>query len=197
MLHEGGLEPKQAERLRGRMQWFEGYAFGRTAQHSLRVLGEISLKKQRYVSLSDHERVALEFLVKRVSEAEAITLSPICLDTLLVFTDGACEGENEKHGSIGGVIVHRTGQCYQHFSCVVPLEFMNAALSESANPIYELELLPPVHVAISLWGDLLRSAHTVFFTWTTMQPGQPCAKVAEAQNLDATLSNASWKTKAP
>ena len=87
MLHEGGLEPKQAERLRGRMQWFEGYAFGRTAQHSLRVLGEISLKKQRYVSLSDHERVALEFLVKRVSEAEAITLSPICLDTLLVFTD--------------------------------------------------------------------------------------------------------------
>ena len=163
MLHEGGLEPKQAERLRGRMQWFEGYAFGRTAQHSLRVLGEISLKKQRYVSLSDHERVALEFLVKRVSEAEAITLSPICLDTLLVFTDGACEGENEKHGSIGGVIVHRTGQCYQHFSCVVPLEFMNAALSESANPIYELELLPPVHVAISLWGDLLRSAHTVFY----------------------------------
>ena len=40
---------------------------------------------------------------------------------------------------------------------------MNAALSESANPIYELELLPPVHVAISLWGDLLRSAHTVFY----------------------------------
>ena len=90
------------------MQWFEGYAFGRVAQHSLRILGEISMKKQRYVSLSGHERAALEFLVERVSAAEALTLSPLCLDTLLVFTDGACEGEDEKQGSVGGVIVDRT-----------------------------------------------------------------------------------------
>ena len=44
------LEPKQAERLRGRMQWFEGYAFGRVAQHSLRTLGEIALKNRRWLS---------------------------------------------------------------------------------------------------------------------------------------------------
>ena len=162
VLHEGGLEPKQAERLRGRMQWFEGYAFGRVAQHSLRVLGEISLKKQRYVSLSGHERTALEFLVQRVSAAEALTLSPLCLDTLLVFTDGACEGEDEKQGSVGGVIVDRTGRCLQHFSSMVPIGFMERALAESSNPIYELELLP-IHIAISLWGSILSSTHTVFY----------------------------------
>ena len=53
------------------MQWFEGYAFGRIARHSLSTLGEISLKKRKYVPLSGHERAALEFLVKQVSEAEA------------------------------------------------------------------------------------------------------------------------------
>ena len=71
VLPEGGLGPKQAERLRGRVQWFEGYAFGRIARHSLSTLGEISLKKRKYVPLSGHERAALEFLVKQVSEAEA------------------------------------------------------------------------------------------------------------------------------
>ena len=49
VLHEGGLGPKQAERLRGRVQWFEGYAFGRMAQHSLSTLEEVSLKKRKYV----------------------------------------------------------------------------------------------------------------------------------------------------
>lgn len=45
----GEIEPKQAERLRGRMQWFEGYAFGRVAQHSIRILGELSLRRQRFL----------------------------------------------------------------------------------------------------------------------------------------------------
>ena len=49
VLHEGGLGPKQAECLRGRVQWFKGYAFGRIAQHSLSTLEEVSLKKRKYV----------------------------------------------------------------------------------------------------------------------------------------------------
>ena len=144
------------------MQWFEGYAFGRVAQHSLRTLGEIALKKQKVVDLAPHELTAIDFLARRVSEAEALKLSPVSLDTLLVFTDGACEGESDRFGSIGGVIVDKAGRCYQHFSCEVPTDFMRVALSESSNPIYELELLP-IYVAICIWGQLMQSAHVVFY----------------------------------
>ena len=156
------LEPKQAERLRGRMQWFEGYAFGRVAQHSLRTLGEIALKKQKVIELAPHELTAIDFLARRVSEAETLKLSPVSLDTLLVFTDGACEGESDRFGSIGGVIVDKAGRCHQHFSYEVPTDFMRVALSESSNPIYELELLP-IYVATCVWGHLMQSAHVVFY----------------------------------
>lgn len=106
VLQEGKIEPKQAERLRGRMQWFEGYAFGRIAQHSLRVLGGLVLRKQRCITLEPYEIAALECLVQRVSGAESLRLSAVSLDTLFVFTDGACEGEDDRYGSIGGVLVN-------------------------------------------------------------------------------------------
>ena len=162
VLSNGGLEPKQAERLRGRMQWFEGYAFGRIAQHSLRILGEISQKRQRFVVLDERERLAISFLADRVASAESIKISPTALSTFLVFTDGACEGESSRQGSIGGVLIDPNGRCCSHFSSVVPDKFMDKALEVSANPIYELELLP-VLVALLLWGKHFASSHVVFY----------------------------------
>ena len=136
------------------MQWFEGYAFGRVAQYSLKVLGEISLQRRQCVDLSDEELMAIKFLVKRVSEAQSIHISPIFLETFLVFTDGACEGDETKTGSVGGVLVDPSGRCINHFSSEVIAAFMGRALEFSANPIYELELLP-ILIAISLWGNFL------------------------------------------
>ena len=60
------------------------------------------------------------------------------------------------------MLVDPTGRCCRHVSCVVPSTFMDAALSESSNTIYELELLPVV-VALYLWEDILMSTHTVFY----------------------------------
>lgn len=98
------VEPKQAERLRGRMQWFEGYAFGRIAQHSLKILGELSLRQQRVVILTESEMSAINFLLSRVQSAEAIRITTTLLDNFLIFTDGACEGDTEKSGTVGGVL---------------------------------------------------------------------------------------------
>jgi len=162
ILQSKKLEPKQAERLRGRMQWFEGYAFGRVAQHSLRILGDIALRKQRMVQLESHELCTIEFLAKRVLEAETLKITPVSLDTLIVFTDGACEGEGNRVGSVGGVRIDKTGRCYQHFSSEVPTDFMRVAMEDSSNPIYELELLP-LYVALCLWGPLMQSTHVVFY----------------------------------
>ena len=137
------------ERLRGRMQWFEGYAFGRVAQHSMKVLGEIALKQQRMVHLSETETLAIKFLWSRVQEAGAIRVTTTLLGNFLIFTDGACEGDGEKTGGVGGVLVGPDGLCLEHFFSEVPSNYMKALLRESVNPIYELELLP-VHIATFL-----------------------------------------------
>ena len=113
VLQEGKIEPKQAERLRGRMQWFEGYAFGRVAQFSLKVLGDLSPKKQKTVRVADHKLRATELLVKRVAEARAIEISSVFPSAFLIFTDGACEGESSRIGSVGGVLVSPNGKCCQ------------------------------------------------------------------------------------
>ena len=113
VLENKTVEPKQAERLRGRMRWFEGYAFGRVAQFSLEVLGDLSPKKQKTVRVADHELRATELLVKRVAEARAIEISSVFPSTFLIFTDGACEGESSRIGSVGGVLVSPNGKCCQ------------------------------------------------------------------------------------
>ena len=84
------------------------------------------------------------------------------LETFLVFTDGACEGDSLRTGSIGGVLIGADGRCLQHFSCVVPEVFMQKALEKSANPIYELELLP-IYISLVLWGSRLRATHLVCY----------------------------------
>ena len=162
VLERGTIEPKQAERLRGRMQWFEGYAFGRVAQFSLKVLGDLALRKQKQVKLNNNELHAVRFLIQRVSEAEAVEINSVSLETFLIFTDGACEGDSTRTGSVGGVLIGPNGQCLQHFSSVVPETFMKVALDKSANPIYELELLP-IYLSLLLWGNKLKSTHLVCY----------------------------------
>eukprot|EP00435_Cladocopium_sp_Y103_P074787 s33_g51.t1 len=139
-LEKKTMEPKQAERLRGRMQWFEGYAFGRIAQHSLKILGDIATRKQRVVKLSALELTAIEFLLERISKATAFRVNSTSLETYLIFTDGACEGDGNRAGSVGGVLVSPDGKLVEHFSSEVPEDFMRPALQASENPIYELEL---------------------------------------------------------
>ena len=175
------IEPKQAERLRGRMQWFEGYAFGRIAQHSLKVLGELSLRQQRVVALNESELSAINFLLSRVKSAEAIRITTTMLDNYLIFTDGACEGDTEKTGRVGGVLVGPNGQVLEHFSSKVPINYMNSLLENSDNPIYELELLP-IHIALLLWSHRLRSSHVVMYL------DNDAARAAMCKGYGATVS---------
>lgn len=144
------------------MQWFEGYAFGRVAQYSLKTLGDLCLRRQKHVTLSDNELLAVEFLIQRVSEARAVKIGSVSLDTFFILTDGACEGDSSRVGSVGGVLVGSDGKCCQHFSYKVPTDFMQTALASSANPIYELELLP-IYMALFAWGGMLKSTHLVCY----------------------------------
>ena len=206
VLEKKTIEPKQAERLRGRMQWFEGYAFGRVAQYSLKVLGELSLKRQKQVTLNDKEMQAVAYLIQRVSEARAIEIGPVSLDTFLIFTDGACEGDSSRIGSVGGVLVGPSGHCLQHFSSEVPTDFMREALACSANPIYELELLP-IYIALHIWGKRVHSTHLVCYldndaARAALCKGYGSTELAQrivgcAMQLESRFKTKSWYARVP
>lgn len=102
---------------------------------------------------------ALTVLKERVLVAPPIALTPSSLDCWIVFTDGAVEGECDKHGSVGGVLFVRMGGV---FRAEVPDHVMSRLCKSSANPIYELEVLPAV-LAASLWGSRLRGSQCVFY----------------------------------
>ena len=158
----GKIETKFAESLRGRMQWFEGYVFGRIAQRGVQTVGELALRSSRSSTLTCYELKCFKDLQERVLQAPPIEITPRVLDTWFVFTDGACEGLDSKSGSIGGVLVDPAGNLVKYFSSEVPSSFMTKLCEASANPIYELELLP-VLVAYLCWRPHLVSCQTVFY----------------------------------
>ena len=91
-----------------------------------------------------------------------VEIGPVSLDTFLIVTDGACEGDSSRVGSVGGVVVDPAGCCLQHFSSEVPVDFMRRALACPTNSIYELGLLP-IYIALYAWGRMLKSTHLVCY----------------------------------
>ena len=156
------IDTKFAESLRGRMQWFEGYVFGRTAQRCVRTVGDLSLRSSKSSTLTSLEIKCFKDLQERVLSAPPIEISRTVLDTWIVFTDGACEGAGDKVGSIGGVLINPNGYLVEYFSSRVPSVLMSKLCETSANPIYELELLP-VLISFFCWRKHLANSQTVFY----------------------------------
>eukprot|EP00435_Cladocopium_sp_Y103_P000018 s3918_g1.t1 len=153
ILKEKCITAKQAESMRGRLHWFESFAFGRVANGAVKVLGDLALSGKRKVELSASEVASLRFLCKRVLAAPPLVITPSCLLSWVVFTDGACEGpEGQKKGGVGGVLVDPNGRVVSFFGGEVPDTVMRLLLRNSKNPIYELEVLP-VLISIWLWGE--------------------------------------------
>ena len=120
------------------------------------------MRSSRSSTLTCYELKCFKDLQERVLQAPPIEITPRVLDTWIVFTDGACEGSDSKSGSIGGVLVDPFGNLIKYFSSEVPSSFMTKLCEASANPIYELELLP-VLVAYLCWRQHLVSCQTVFY----------------------------------
>ena len=201
------IEPKQAERLTRSHAVVRRVRFWKSCAVQFEdVLGELSLKRQKQVTLNDKEMQAVAYLIQRVSEARAIEIGPVSLDTFLIFTDGACEGESSRIGSVGGVLVGPSGRCLQHFSSEVPTDFMREALACSANPIYELELLP-IYIALHIWGKRVHSTHLVCYldndaARAALCKGYGSTELAQrivgcAMQLESRFKTKSWYARVP
>ena len=161
-LESGVMTPKDAERLRGRLQWFESFAGGRLAQQALRKLSSLASHGRTQKALSGAELIALEFLRDRVLSAPPMRIQSTNFRTWLIFSDGACEGEQNKEGTVGAILVNPEGELTQYFAEKVPTRLMDKLLSHSAHPIFELELVP-VGCAMSLWGPQMRHSQCVVY----------------------------------
>ena len=147
-LATGELSARQAEQLRGRMVFFEGYAFGRTTNQALKQVSLRAESSGDQCKLDDALRRALEVILIRVGIAKPLEITAKATDTFFMFTDGAFENQR---GSIGGVLFDSTGRALEFFAAVLSEDAMIPFLAHSKNPIYELELLP-VAVAFSFWA---------------------------------------------
>ena len=161
-IQSGHMSQKDGERLRGRLQWFECFAYGRVAQQALRTISGIASCGRTQSKLTSLETTALRFLRDRVLTAPPTKVQPTSLQTWMIFSDGACEGELTKDGTIGAVLVSPEGVVCRYFSERVPQAWMDWFLSETRHPIFELELLP-VWVALCAWEQLVQHSQCIFY----------------------------------
>ena len=105
ILKAGRIDAKHAESLRGRMLWFETYAFGRVGNSAVEKLGDLAYLGVKDVSLKSSDLAAIKFLRDRVLGAPPVCISCRSLVSWVIFLDGACEGELEKRGTIGAVLI--------------------------------------------------------------------------------------------
>jgi len=111
-LESGVMTPKDAERLKGRPQWHGSFAGGRLAQQALRKIGGLVSCGRKQKLLSQTEFKAIDVLRDRVLSAPPMRIQSTNLRTWLVFSDGACEGENDqtKEGTVGASSVNPEGE---------------------------------------------------------------------------------------
>ena len=160
-LRDNAMSAKDAERLRGRMIFFEGYTFGRVANAAVKALGRLCTGPRAARTLDTSSRSALQFLKQRVLDGPPLTIERALHSTWFIFTDGACD-QVAKTGSIGGVLYSPSGECLRFFGESVRAKLLDDLFSRSKNPIHELEVLP-ILVAASLWGDLFPHSQVVYF----------------------------------
>ena len=171
VLAEGALSPKDAEKLRGRMIFFEGFTFGRVANSSTKSLGRFCGSSNKPKPLDAEMTRALEFLQQRISEGRPLKIERNLHSTWLVFTDGACNQEELK-GSVGGVLYDPSGACVGYFGEAVPTAIMDDLFKRSKNPIHEVcGQLVDSSLLLVLVRNVFRAAVVSSVCWTSVLCG--------------------------
>ena len=142
-LTDDRMTQKEAETLRGRLIWFEGFMFGRIANLSLHAIGK------RATSVGELKR-ALTFFKSRILHGPPIENRAALGQVIDIFTDGAFEPESTNPATIGGVLYSESGIRLGFFSEIVPSVVVETYLSVSKNHIYIIELLAAL-IASVLW----------------------------------------------
>ena len=150
-LTEDRMTQKEAETLRGRLIWFEGFMFGRIANLSLHAIGKRATSVGGETKLSGELKRALSFFKSRIIHGPPIEIRAALGQVIHIFTDGAFEPESKDPATIGGVLYSESGVRLGFFSEVVPSVVVETYLTVSKNPIYLFELLAALMASV-LWS---------------------------------------------
>ena len=161
-LQQRKLGSKSAERIRGRMVFYECFAAGRTTNLLLKEFGRLCKNERRIDELDESDCRILEALRQRVATATPVCISSKFMNTWYIFTDGACETNEDgtKVGGVGGVIISGCGQYLQHFGSTVPMEWMSLAMRHSKHPIHEIDVLP-VLISFHVWRGFIANTQVM------------------------------------
>ena len=183
VVEQGSLSMKEAERLRGRMNFFEGHAFGRGPAQAMRTIDHHARMGATSKKLPPTVVSVLTVLRERLKSAIPLQISSVALSTWYLFTDGSCEAA-ARTGAVGAVLYDQCGKVVSAFSERVPTRVMHGLLQDSANPIYELELFP-VLISFRKWASQLAGSQVVSFV------DNDAAKYALVRSCSATQTGAS------
>ena len=152
ILDHGSLTAKEAESLKGRIQWYESYLFGRIANLAIHRIGKRALSPNvsRNAKLDSELKASLVVLKDRVSRGLPLELTAQTELPLLVFTDGAIEADSNT-GSVGGILYNDVGEPMRFISESIPPVMLSLLHEEATNPIYLIELVA-AYLSVFLWG---------------------------------------------
>ena len=159
-IEEGKLMSKQAQRLRGRMQFAESQLYGRTGKRCLRVLADFAEGRRSSLTSKDvfFLRMFHELLTKNIPRE----VTAPGAENLLIFTDACYEPEHPSWPcGLGGVTIHGGNRYF--FSLALDAE-VRALLGEGTKKqiIFEAETLAAL-LAVYVWKDLFGSGRVVLF----------------------------------
>ena len=159
VLEANSLSAKDSERLRGRMNFFEGYAFGRGPAQAVKVLDSQARGGLLKSRLTEEASSALKILMAKLASARSLEISLKSSRTWYLFTDGAYEN---IVGTVGAVLYDEAGVAQGVFGAKAPDSFMRQVLAYSKNSIYELDILP-VLLSLRVRGKLLHHGQIVSY----------------------------------
>ena len=146
LLSRGKISTVELDRLRGRMQFADSFVFGKFSRFIMAPFSESVRRKCRNVALLDDNMRASLTLLKELLGVMKPRVVPLHFsdDPVIIFSDGASEGENYSHSSCGAVIIQSGGRDRMWFSLDIPKEMTLWWQQEDSKlqVVAEAELLP-------------------------------------------------------
>ena len=161
VIEKGKLLAKDAQRLRGRMQFAESQVYGKTGKRCLRVLNEFATGSK--TKLGNKDIFFLELFKKLLQRDTPRLVRPLPSCNALVFTDACYERESRDWVcGLGGVLFLPDGAS-QTFSVQLDEDERNLMGElHRKQIIFEAETLAAL-LALSLWAPLLVAFKSFFF----------------------------------
>ena len=203
VLQEDKLAPPVASTLRGKLLFVFAFVSGRLGVPWVRSISERAEARHFVTSLSEKLKSDILSLMKFLREAK-----PRVVDVkdhkppVLVFTDGACEGDQWQNTTCGGIILDPWSRKFEMWGTAVPQWLLEAWTDGVARQVIGQAEVLPIFIAKFLWLSILQGRQTIYFidNYSSLDAhikGSSKARgsdlmVAESQKLDVRVGGDSW-----